>query len=178
MWTRDDVEAFLSSKGKGRRIHTSGKAFGRRKNPKNKGGVVMRCHGCNSDEHLIKDCPSKGKGGKDAGRGQFMPFVAGHDHESDAPATVLFAETRPPWEAEDLKLESPRCVEGVPGAAYPMFELDTDPLQTSDPWGSDVGMTAAEAPSVDAAVITAAEAQSADAASSVTSRPTLVELVR
>ena len=62
MYTADDVAAFLTGKGKGNRGHTSGKGFGRRKNPKDRSGQTMTCHGCGSDEHLIANCPQKGKG--------------------------------------------------------------------------------------------------------------------
>ena len=62
MWYQEEVAAFLSGKGKGDRSHSSGKGFGRRKNPKGRDGQIMRCHECQSDEHLVARCPLKGKG--------------------------------------------------------------------------------------------------------------------
>ena len=62
MWSQEEVATFLSGKGKGNRSHSSGKGFGRRKNPKDRNGEIMKCHECNSDEHLVSQCPLKGKG--------------------------------------------------------------------------------------------------------------------
>ena len=45
---------------KGKRSTGFGK--GRRGNPLDKDGNVMRCHNCQSTEHLIAQCPSKGSG--------------------------------------------------------------------------------------------------------------------
>jgi len=53
--------SFLSGKGKGDRSHSSGKGFGRRKNPKDRNGQIMKCHECQSDEHLVARCPHKGE---------------------------------------------------------------------------------------------------------------------
>ena len=61
MWSQEEVAAFLSGKGKGDRSHSSGKGFGRRKNPKDRNGEIMRCHECNSDEHLVSICPHQGE---------------------------------------------------------------------------------------------------------------------
>jgi len=41
MYTRDDLYLFIKGKGKGKRAHTSGKGFGRRRNPKDRNGNVM-----------------------------------------------------------------------------------------------------------------------------------------
>ena len=62
MYTQDEVNAFLSGKGKGGRSHSSGKGFGRKKNPKDRNGQLMTCHNCGSDEHLVARCPQKGQG--------------------------------------------------------------------------------------------------------------------
>ena len=67
MFTADDVQAFLSGKGKGNR-KGSGKGFGRRKNPKDRNGQIMTCRICGSDEHFQANCPQKG-----AGRGNSSP---------------------------------------------------------------------------------------------------------
>ena len=57
MWSQEDmvhpIMSFLSGKGKGNRSHSSGKGFGRKKNPKDRNGQIMPCHNCNSDEHLV-----------------------------------------------------------------------------------------------------------------------------
>ena len=43
-------------KGKGKHSKSTGLGFGRKKNPKDRNGKTMECHGCGSDEHLIADC--------------------------------------------------------------------------------------------------------------------------
>ena len=45
-------ESYAMGKGKG------GKSGGARKNPCGKDGKTMLCHGCDSEYHLIKDCPN------------------------------------------------------------------------------------------------------------------------
>ena len=63
MWTHDDTLAYLKGKGKGHRSGSSGKSFGRRKNPKDRAGNVVKCRVCDSDEHFAAKCPQgKGKG--------------------------------------------------------------------------------------------------------------------
>ena len=62
MWTQDDTLAYLKGKGKGKRAHTSGKGFGRRGNPRDRNGDIMKCHNCSSEEHLAARCPQKGSG--------------------------------------------------------------------------------------------------------------------
>jgi len=62
--TQTDMLTYLKGKGKGGRAHTSGQSFGRKGNPKDKHGNVMKCHGCDSTEHLINKCPNpRPKGG-------------------------------------------------------------------------------------------------------------------
>jgi len=75
MWTRDDTLAYLKGKGKSNRAHTSGKGFGRRRNPKDKHGNVMKCRICNSEEHFAAKCPNKG-GGKGAGPSGFFQHAS------------------------------------------------------------------------------------------------------
>ncbi len=59
MWTADDTLAYLKGRGKGHRPGSSGKGFGRRGNPKDRDGNVMRCSICNSEEHFAARCPQK-----------------------------------------------------------------------------------------------------------------------
>jgi len=61
-WTHDDTLVYLKGKGKGHRANSSGKGHGRRKNPKDRQGNIMRCRICNSDEHFDALCPQKGSG--------------------------------------------------------------------------------------------------------------------
>ena len=65
--TRENMETFLSGKGKLHRKGTSGQSFGRKGNPKDRNGNVMKCHGCNSTDHLIKDCPTGNSGAGSSG---------------------------------------------------------------------------------------------------------------
>ena len=60
MFTKDDVQTFLAGKGKGGRSHSSGKGFGRKQNPRDKSGNIMRCRICNSEEHFAAQCPQAG----------------------------------------------------------------------------------------------------------------------
>ena len=61
-YTRDDVNAYIRGRGKGERFGPSGEGHGRRRNPKDKDGMTMKCHGCNAEDHLVGNCPRKGKG--------------------------------------------------------------------------------------------------------------------
>ena len=66
MSTQQDALAYLKGKGKGHRAHTSGKGHGRRKNPRDKAGNIMKCHKCGSAEHLQRNCPNNQGGGHSA----------------------------------------------------------------------------------------------------------------
>ena len=68
--TDDDVEEVLfkgKGKGKSKGKRTSGKGFGRKGNPKGRDGQVMKCHECDSEEHLVAQCPRR----KGQGKGLF-----------------------------------------------------------------------------------------------------------
>jgi len=55
---RNEFMTYLSEKGKGMgKKGSSGKGFGRRQNPLDKDGNVMRCRLCNSTEHFAAKCP-------------------------------------------------------------------------------------------------------------------------
>ena len=64
----DDLEEILfgkgqRGKGKGRHARrTTGKGKGRRGNPFGPNGQPLKCHGCESTDHLVRDCPNKGNG--------------------------------------------------------------------------------------------------------------------
>ena len=55
-WRQMLQESFYY-KGKGKAGNTSGKGFGRRTNPKDRNGQVMRCLVCGSTQHLRARCP-------------------------------------------------------------------------------------------------------------------------
>ena len=61
-WVSESVMAFLQSKGKGSGKSTTGKGFGRKGNPRDRNGEIMKCRICNSTEHLMARCPRKGEG--------------------------------------------------------------------------------------------------------------------
>ena len=44
-------------KGKSKGKRTTGLGFGRKRNPKGKDGNVLKCHECDSEEHLVAQCP-------------------------------------------------------------------------------------------------------------------------
>jgi hypothetical protein len=73
MWTRDDALAYLNERGKGGRSSSSGKSFGRRKNPKDRAGSVVKRRVCDSGEHFAARNP-KGKG-KGTGASGFVSFI-------------------------------------------------------------------------------------------------------
>ena len=103
MWTRDDTLAYLKGKGKADRMHTSGKGFGRRRNPKDKHGNVMKCRICNSEEHFAAKCPNKGSG-KGAG-----PPSGFFQHAPSAPSGSGSHWAEPaaadsPWANSDLEM--------------------------------------------------------------------------
>ena len=50
------VLTYMKGKGKGHRSHTTGKGWGRRRNPIGPDGNVMKCRKCGSEEHFEKDC--------------------------------------------------------------------------------------------------------------------------
>ena len=61
-WFTEPVQAFLQSKGKGGKKPTTGKGFGRKGNPRDRNGEIMKCRICQSTEHLMARCPKKGEG--------------------------------------------------------------------------------------------------------------------
>ena len=46
-------------KGKSKGKRTSGLGFGRKTNPKGKDGNIMKCHECDSEDHLVAQCPRR-----------------------------------------------------------------------------------------------------------------------
>ena len=106
-FTEDEVHAYLKGKGKGKRSHTSGKGHGRKGNPRDREGNVMKCHNCGSEDHLRAGCTKGGgKGGSSSsGPPSFAPFVsdfaglAATPPQAEAPAPPT--EVAPPW-GDDL----------------------------------------------------------------------------
>ena len=58
--THDELNTFIAQKGNPQRSFTSGKDFGRRGNPKGKDAKPLKCRGCGSEDHLVRECPNKG----------------------------------------------------------------------------------------------------------------------
>jgi len=84
-----------------------GKGFksSRSGNPTDASGQVMRCHECNSDEHLIRDCPRRSSGkGKSKGKGK-RAYLADGTLSGNSPAGGLFAGVDH-WFAEDMSTRS------------------------------------------------------------------------
>ena len=150
-----DVQAFLVAKGKGRGNNTSGKGFGRRKNPRDRSGNVMTCRNCGSDEHFAAKCPKGGGKGKSfAGwvessgdlrvEGQWWPPAAGQSmHYAVHEVPARNAGSYNPWQSSELVLD-PRTSATRPSEhgyeqAFPVFstsgsENGSDPLFLNDPW--------------------------------------------
>ncbi len=136
MWTHEETLTYLKGRGKGSRAHTSGKGHGRRKNPKDRQGNIMRCRICNSDEHFAARCPQgkgKGKGGSASSMGPvtftglaFDPenvrqtASGSQQAEAGGPPREISRSThgqyRPPWEDEDLMFDTTHGQ-----ASYPAF---------------------------------------------------------
>ena len=129
--------AFAGGKGKsgggGRIGHGKGKSGGfSRKNPKNKDGMIMKCHRCGSDEHLIKKCPMPDGGGQ------------GHMHAAEKrPALALTAMDPRSWSSGGL----------LPGVAFhtqarstvsktSFVNLELDKLRSVSQAGSEVSYAA------------------------------------
>ena len=55
----DIEEVFYKGKGKGKGKRSSGKGFGRQKNPKGRDGQILKCHECDSEDHLVAQCPRR-----------------------------------------------------------------------------------------------------------------------
>eukprot|EP00959_Pyramimonas_sp_CCMP1952_P231710 4842895-Pyramimonas_sp.AAC.1 len=54
---------FCGGKGRGKgRRDTPGKGKGRRGSPRGRDGQILKCHECDSTDHLVQDCPAKGNG--------------------------------------------------------------------------------------------------------------------
>ena len=52
-------EVFYKGRGKGKGKQSSGKGFGRQRNPKGRDGQTLKCHECESEEHLVAQCPRR-----------------------------------------------------------------------------------------------------------------------
>ena len=117
---------YLKGKGKGKRFHTSGKGFGRRKNPRGRDGQVMRCRICNSDEHFAAKCPRAGaqQGG-------------GGGSSSSGPGPHMFAQTQEHSSGPlaDLLRDIPDSDERSYRHVF-MASSGTDPLFQNDPWAA------------------------------------------
>ncbi|CAJ1416652.1 unnamed protein product [Effrenium voratum] len=129
--------AFAGGKGKsgggGRIGHGKGKSGGfSRKNPKNKDGMIMKCHRCGSDEHLIKKCPMPDGGGQ------------GHMHAAEKRPTLALTAMDPrSWSSGGL----------LPGVAFhtqarstvsstSFVNLELDKLRSVSQAGSEVSYAA------------------------------------
>ena len=140
-WTNDDTLVYLKGKGKGHRSHTSGKGHGRRKNPKDRTGNVMRCRICESDEHFAARCPQKGSGkGHGSSTNDSFLGVALHGNRQvevqprpDSLWTAASSTDVPPWEDEQFSHYSSAQL-------FPVFffepdqEDQHDASSTQEPW--------------------------------------------
>ena len=132
----DEVLAYLKGSGKGKRSHTSGKGFGRRKNPRGRDGQIMKCRVCNSEEHFAARCPQRNSSGA-TGSGTPHLFT---DAESAGPLSgmldsVAHTHAEPPSRENTLHF---------------MVLREEDRLQARDPWrtyqqGSPHGATSSMA---------------------------------
>ena len=143
----EEQYALLKGKGKGQRTHSTGKGFGRRGNPKDKNGNVMKCHKCGSTEHLQRNCPNNmGGGGSSPPALMTEPFAeynfAGLQLQSGGgdmgvpeatpnARTHLAVQDTQPWDgSEELPWTASDLVGGNSGAqssswtSYPVWIVD------------------------------------------------------
>jgi hypothetical protein len=69
-----EMQSYLKGKGKGG--HSSGKGFGRKKNPTGKDGNRMLCNTCGSDEHFQAKCPRRGSSASSSAQAPAPTFHA------------------------------------------------------------------------------------------------------
>ena len=75
-------------------MRSTGKGFGRKGNPKDRNGEIMKCRICNSTEHLMARCPRKGEG-KGASSSSTPPgFAAYADAEGEDEHTAFLTRDR------------------------------------------------------------------------------------
>ena len=149
LYTKDDVQAFLSGKGKGHRSHTSGKGHGRRKNPRDRNGNTLTCRICGSEEHFQAECPqnsskggSKGAPPSAGGTATFLTSFAAQPEALEADSgggrTSNSTAVAPPWADEgDLMFEPPReCfpIFPAPGSTHPESQFEIG--EEGDPWAA------------------------------------------
>ena len=140
-YTQDDVQVFLKGRGKGNRGHTSGKGHGRRQNPKDRDGNIMKCRICDSEEHLMARCPqNKGKG--KGGTYSTPPGFTGLTFPESAPAdprSAGIADERAPW--NDDTFHAPRETFSVFMVGSPRPDpAPLDPTWIADPWVRSSGL--------------------------------------
>ena len=106
--TEDEVSAFVAHKGRGKgKSKGSGKGFGRKGNPKDRNGNVMKCRICNSEEHFAARCPQKG-GGKGP-----PPMLFTETPSTQRPNFAGFVadptswDYSPPWQNTGLAFQPP-----------------------------------------------------------------------
>ena len=74
------VSSFAGGKGKG----GSKGAIGKKGSPRGRNGEVLRCHKCNSDQHLWRQCPMVTQGGSHFAQPHPTPSLALHTVPSPA----------------------------------------------------------------------------------------------
>ncbi len=129
MWTQDDTLAYLRGEGKGKRAHTSGKGFGRRGNPRDRNGEVMKCHNCGSEEHLAARCSQKGCGKGSKGKDRGIDFtglaIQGEGGRAETPeGTGRVFGLPPPW--------SPHY------NSFMSYDVNGQGHQMPDPWQNSI----------------------------------------
>ena len=114
------------SKGKGKR--TTGMGFGRKNNPKGRDGNVMKCHECDSEEHLVANCPVRRNKGKGKGNSS-VNLVADYSHGQQQHQQHWFAqaETSQPDEGGSGPLD-----DYLESSMAHVFMMNIAPLETQD----------------------------------------------
>ena len=141
-WTQDDVQVYLKGKGKGHRSHTSGKGFGRRKNPRGRDGAPMKCHNCGSEYHFVREFPSNGKGKGSSDTGAPFSGLAFGPSDSASPVVGEGMSTEPfheaaelyPWADDDMFHDTPSSIFASLG--FGDQQPAQDPWVTQDPWSA------------------------------------------
>lgn len=127
----EDGHAYLRGTGKGKRSHTSGKGSGRKQNPRGRDGQIMKCRGCDSEEHFAAKCPRAGQASSSSNLAgpsfvHVSAFVQPETERSGPLAALLQAPQVNPTRSYSRYF--------VTREAHGTRDEPRDPLCSQDPW--------------------------------------------
>ena len=125
--TQTDMLTYFKGRGKGHRHGSSGQGFGRKENPKDRNGNVMKCHNCGSTTHLIRNCDQP----KGAGKGSTtLPSEPGFHVQPVAPQSTGTSHSAQPASVQPAyATEAARAAGYFVGNLGPPPEVETASLK-------------------------------------------------